>query len=100
MSQNTQDWREEFEDEFVSFDGERIIDSWETVSGGKKISPPEQIKSFISNLLTSQFNSLIEELEEIKKTIFIPYADSMFMNGWSKALSDAQTIIRGKMEKI
>lgn len=99
MTHNTQDWRKEFKKEFTS-NGYLCTEDGDVYES-------KDVIVYISNLLTSQLNSLIGELEgeKIKDVDFEHYDD--FKNaetygeavGYNQGISDAQTIIRGKMEK-
>lgn len=114
MSQNTQDWKEEFDEAFYRImgtetdpDGEPNIylirNSDDDILHGISFNEEkEQLKSFISNLLTSQLNSLIAELEE---KIFRDKSPHEHMidylkrkNGYDWGISDAQTIIGSKIK--
>lgn len=98
MTQNTQDnWREDFRNKFYSK---------EHGFGYSQVPQPtaatQSVEDFISTLLTSQFQSLYEEVDEMSKVDkkLTTHEQTWYHNaGYNQAISDMKSIIRNKMEK-
>lgn len=103
MTHNTQDWRDKFRNKFWSV---------EHGLGYSAVQQPTTatmvVEVFIEDLLTSQLQNVVEELEGMKQeedsSIYCNCDGECRLNGpchqsYNQALSDAQTIIRDKMEK-
>lgn len=80
-----ENWEEEFEN------------IWSKEFAPESYDSKVVIKSFISNLLTSQLQELIDEVEGVKRDIT---SGNQYSQGYKKALSDIQTLIRNRIKNI
>lgn len=101
-------WRDEFNEKFVA----HITSSAGNIEHDRAViffEDTVKIRDFISSLLASQLQSIIESLEEMKMKYYEDMSkeeqyktDSLFIDfvgvdGYNKALSDVQSIISNRM---